>query len=678
MLHATPHPAPIETFPAAESAALDRLTRLVREEIASLAYPNAPWVAPMRGPDGTEVIDVLVVGAGQSGILIAAALKREGVFRTLLVDAAPEGREGPWLTFARMEELRTPKVTVGSDFGLPNLGLRRWFEARHDAATWEAATRVPRTAWAEYLAWYRRVWDLAVENDTRVEDITQAGPYVAVACRSGKSLQIRYARLVVIATGSDGAGHWQVPHFIAANLPRERYDHSNGPIDLGRLAGCRIGILGHGASAFDAAVAAISAGADSVELCFRRKRLPRVNPHRALENAGLMTHYPALSDTLRWQIARHFRAVDQPPAWRSFELAVASPRFHLHAASPWLSVGMDSDAIRVETPHRVFRFDHVIAATGQQVDLSVRPELCSLHARVACWRDRFAPPPAEEDASLLQLPYLGEAYEFLPRVPGTDDWVSRVHAFNSASFVSHGPHSTSISGHRHALPRLVRGLTRRLFLAQEDTLLSGMKAYAEPDLVISDDFEETRASGRTHSPKGRPMTHDIAAEVAPRLRDLPIEELSPAAFASFGTVIAAGEDGIPFGPQDAQLVLTGGTPRFYIMHIPGRGLTIGSITRHRQVTQTLASVGVADWVIAVAPPVAVENPEAKPALESIRAFRIPGDVAIMLHCGTWHAGPLFSEGMRSFFNLELADTNLVDHQNCNLTQEYGTALRLVA
>lgn len=163
-----------------------------------------------------------------------------------------------------------------------------------------------------------------------------------------------------------------------------------------------------------------------------------------------------------------------------------------------------------------------------------------------------------------------------------------------------------------------------------------------------------------------------------QVRDLPIEPLTAEAFAPFGTVIAAGEDGAPFGPGDAQLVLSEGTPRFYIMRIPGRGLTIGGITRHRQVTQALASVGGEPWVVAVAPPIAVEDAAAEPALADIRAFRIPGDVAIMLHCGAWHAGPLFPEGeLRSFFNLELADTNVVDHQNCILTQTYGTALRLV-
>jgi hypothetical protein len=81
--------------------------------------------------------------------------------------------------------------------------------------------------------------------------------------------------------------------------------------------------------------------------------------------------------------------------------------------------------------------------------------------------------------------------------------------------------------------------------------------------------------------------------------------------------------------------------------------------------------------MAVAPPVDLGNDTAEPKLDDIRAFRVPGDVAVMLYKGTWHAGPLFEGGTLNFFNLELADTNIVDHQTCKLTERYGVALHLV-
>jgi len=159
--------------------------------------------------------------------------------------------------------------------------------------------------------------------------------------------------------------------------------------------------------------------------------------------------------------------------------------------------------------------------------------------------------------------------------------------------------------------------------------------------------------------------------------ELRIEPLTAKAFAPFGTVLAALPDGQAYGPGDAVLDLSRGTPRFYTMRIPGGSLTVKQITRHRQVTQALASVGGHSWVMAVAPPLHVDVADAEPALADIRAFRIPGDVAIALHRGTWHAGPLFEAAEASFFNLELADTNVVDHHTCHLTHRYGTALRLI-
>jgi ureidoglycolate hydrolase len=161
------------------------------------------------------------------------------------------------------------------------------------------------------------------------------------------------------------------------------------------------------------------------------------------------------------------------------------------------------------------------------------------------------------------------------------------------------------------------------------------------------------------------------------IRDLAAQKLTAEAFAPYGTVIPPMEDGVPFGPQDAGLSLFGGTPRFYAMRLSSRGLTFSRINRHRNVTQVLASAGGLPWLIAVAPPPLADAPEAEPALDDIRAFRIPGDAGIMLRLGAWHAGPLFELAEQSFFNLELSDTNVTDHWNCDLAKRYGVAFRVV-
>ena len=156
---------------------------------------------------------------------------------------------------------------------------------------------------------------------------------------------------------------------------------------------------------------------------------------------------------------------------------------------------------------------------------------------------------------------------------------------------------------------------------------------------------------------------------------LKVEDLSDQAFAPFGQVIRAGEDGEPFGPSDAQLVLDRGVPRFYIMKLQNKGLTFRQITRHRMVTQCLAAVGGKSWYIAVAAPGEVSNQDYRPSVGEIRAFHVPGDVAVKFHLGTWHAGPFFEADEICFLNLELADTNVVDHQSCQLDKEYGVTIR---
>ena len=160
-----------------------------------------------------------------------------------------------------------------------------------------------------------------------------------------------------------------------------------------------------------------------------------------------------------------------------------------------------------------------------------------------------------------------------------------------------------------------------------------------------------------------------------RVIDLVVEPISVEAFLPFGTLIEAAEDGKLFGPDEAQLQLNQGIPRFYVMRLHGRPKLFNRITRHLRVTQCLASVGGKPWLLAVAPPDLPDTADAEPDPASIRAFRVPGNVAVALHRSTWHAGPYFDDATQDFFNLELADTNQVDHHNCLLDRRFGLSFR---
>jgi ureidoglycolate lyase len=174
------------------------------------------------------------------------------------------------------------------------------------------------------------------------------------------------------------------------------------------------------------------------------------------------------------------------------------------------------------------------------------------------------------------------------------------------------------------------------------------------------------------------MSASSPAATQLRTIDLPLTPISAAGFAPFGTLVEAAEDGKPFGPDEAQLELSRGTPRFYVMRLKRREKAFTHITRHLAVTQCLASVGGKPWLLAVAPPAEPDNAAAEPDPMAIRAFVVPGHVAVALHRSTWHAGPFFDDPTHDFFNLELADTNQVDHHNCLLDQRFGLRFRFAA
>jgi cation diffusion facilitator CzcD-associated flavoprotein CzcO len=459
------------------AAAVARLAEQARRDLAALAHPAAAWVRPLAGA-GEDVRDVVIVGAGQAGLTLGLALKREGVGSVLLLDRSPAGYEGPWETFARMATLRTPKTLVGAELGIPSLSVKSWFEAVYGVAVWERITWIPRRDWMRYLRWYRTIAELDIRNEVEVLGIEPDGRLLSIKTGDGAVL----ARRVVICTGHDGGGRWTVPDFVAGALPPRVYAHSNEPIDFAAMAELRIGILGHGGSAFDAGLAALAAGAGSVDLCFRRPLLPVVNPHRWLEWSAFLQHYRDLDDRTRWNVARHFDLEDQPPPRHTFDRARAEPRLRVHGDCAWRSAAWTGGAIEVTTDRGRFTFDRIICATGVRWGLEQRPELAGIAGDIALWADRYTPEPGEEHPELGRLPYLGRHFEFLEKRPGAAPWLAHIFAFNFSGMASMGPVASSITGHRYGIPRVVHGITSSLFLEQEAALLPSLRGFAEPEI----------------------------------------------------------------------------------------------------------------------------------------------------------------------------------------------------
>ena len=459
-----------------------RLSERVRRELTYLSYPAREWTIP-RHRDGARVLDVLIVGGGQGGLATAFGLKLERINNIRIVDRNPRGLEGPWRRFARMKALRTSKDVTGIELGIPSLTLRAWHEARFGRQAWDRIQKFSPQVWREYLDWYRDVLELPVENDTEVTSIEPAGDLLlAHLRRRGRSERV-HARKIVLATGFEGIGDWRAPPSLVADLPAERYAHSTAGIDFARLAGKRVGVLGVGASAFDNAAAALEAGAARVDLCFRRATFPQVNPFAWTHFAGMLGYFGELTDLERWRFMR--RILDefpQPPPQDSFWRCRKFENFAWHANCGWQKVRDDGDAATVETKAGNFTFDFIIFATGADTDLSSRPELAPIVRHIALWRDRFTPPSGEESDALAKYPYLGAAFEFMEREPGTASFLSRLHNFTYGATPSHGLTGAATTGLRYGVPRLVGGLVRDLFREDAAAYYEDLLAYAVPEL----------------------------------------------------------------------------------------------------------------------------------------------------------------------------------------------------
>ena len=224
------------------------------------------------------MLDVAIVGAGQGGLGTAFGLLRERISNIQVFDRNHQGLEGPWVTFARMITLRTPKHITGPDYGVASLTPRAWYEAKYGVAAWAGWTRSPARIGRP---WFRRVTDIPVQNDADVAAIRPEGAALRLILATPTGRVERFARKPVLATGIDGSGRWEIPGFISRPIPPDRFAHTVQDIDFGRLAGRRIGVLGAGASAFDNGATALEVSAGSVGLCLCRRDLPRINPYSA-------------------------------------------------------------------------------------------------------------------------------------------------------------------------------------------------------------------------------------------------------------------------------------------------------------------------------------------------------------------------------------------------------------
>ena len=435
----------------------------------------ADWVRARNGVDH----NVVIVGGGQSGLSIAYGLKRKGVGRVEIIDRAAPGQAGIWRSIARMNQLRTPKTLAGPELGNPALSFRAWYETLNGPAAFDALDRIPRLAWADYLDWFQKTTGAAVRYGTRLVEIEPQGDVLRLHLEQDGVPRVETSRKVVLANGYAGAGGPNVPEFIRA-LPASVWTHTTGNIPFAALRGKVVGVVGAGSSAFDAAGVALENGASEVHLFSRRSYIDYQAPAPAAapppsapppdRGYGNMLELSSeLPDVVRW---RNFLLGDRRVAsvpLDSLERAVAFDNFHIHLDSSLSDVAASGNGkVTGRVGNKRFRFDHLVAATGYRIDLSLQPELARIHESVALWGDRFRPAAGEENAAGASHPYLGAGFEFLPREGTNAPYLRNIHCFNLAAALSFGIPVGDVPSVVDQ-PRLIMAIARDLYVEGVDT-----------------------------------------------------------------------------------------------------------------------------------------------------------------------------------------------------------------
>lgn len=455
--------------------------RRVARDLDLLRLPPPPWTDTAIGPDGTAAPDVVVIGAGMYGIAAAAALVMKGI-RVLMLDRAPEGQEGPWITYARMETLRSPKHLPGPALGIPSLTFRAWHEARFGAAAWDALVKIPNGMWQDYLTWVRTVLRLPLRSGVAVRRVAPGAGLVALSVVEAGVERTLHARRVVLASGRAGMG-FAVPDWVDPSLWPDRAAHTGEAIDFGALGGRAVAVVGAGPSAWDNAATALEHGARRVDMYVRRRELPQVNKGRGSATPGFFEGWASLPAAEKWRILAYLHDVQAPPPHETVLRTVRHAGFRIHLGTALRGAARSGDGVRLALPDGgAVQADFLILGTGFGIDLGRSPELASVAGATACWADRYTPPAGLRRPDLGRFPWLGAGFELTERAPGACPGLDRIHAFNHAAFASLGAIASDIPGISTGAERLAHAVAARFFTEDIAHVRRALEAFAEPEL----------------------------------------------------------------------------------------------------------------------------------------------------------------------------------------------------
>lgn len=445
-------------------------------------YPPAAWVPKIQASDGRAVADVIVTGAGMLGLTVAFALRRQGIARVRVLDQAEAGREGPWVTYARMNTLRSPNHLTGPVLGLPNLTFRAWYEAQHGEAAWAELGKIPRGMWMDYLIWYRHVLDLPVENGVRLEAIQPAAHGLDLALRHADGrIETAATRKLILATGREGQARARIPAPFAPFLGQQ-VSHTAAEIDFARLAGKDVAVIGLGASALDNAACALEAGARQVTVLARSPTVPRINKAKGIVYGGFTHGFPTLPPEWRLKLLDYVSSYRVAPPRDTVLRVFGHANAVLCLNSPVRSAVLEGGRLRLETPAQALTVDHVILGTGFAIDLSAPKELADYAPLIRTHADLLADQATPSQAEWLAFPALSPSFQFTERQAGSAPWLRDIYCFTYAAAMTHGNVSGDIPAVSEGAERLAQGMAGDFFRANLQQHWQAMLDFEDPEL----------------------------------------------------------------------------------------------------------------------------------------------------------------------------------------------------
>lgn len=488
---------------------LQNLKEQLDDQLTLLGLPAKNFL-PKYSHQNQNIYDVAIIGAGMAGLTTAASLIFKGINNIAIFDAAPTNREGPWVNFARMNTLRSPKHLTGPALGIPALSFQAWYRVLYGIQAWQTLDRIPRQIWHDYLQWYKQVLGLNVVNLHKLTDInwTQTNelnhPIAALKFNNLLDKNI-YARHVVLATGMDGFGGPNIPNWVT-QIPQKYWQHSTEKIDMTQLKGKRIAIIGGRDSALDAAATALENGTKSVALCVRANKFSQINYFKATAGYSHWLAYEYLNQQQRSELLGFLCDKPTPPAKGTIERLKALNGLEIHLGFNVQKANVSSENnIELLSKDNLINADFLILATGYTSNPALRPELKNLSTQIRYYQPNemgIGLPTAESS-----IPYLNDDFSFVEKAHGINPILKRIHCFNHAAMYSLGKISSDIPGISFGANKLTDGIVAKLFTASFTKQLNAAQDFSEQEITDKDLAYLDSKSVRDN--RNRQLSYDI-------------------------------------------------------------------------------------------------------------------------------------------------------------------------